>query len=290
LEYISFALLIAAPFLAAPMYDSIERKVKASIQSRVGPLGLVRSFLQSWFDLAKLLSKELVLTSYGIALITTLELLFLAITVPTLQVFILAPQLQWIAALFLTFLSISSAFSLLRAVSLDNPFSSIGAFREFYITLAVEGFFLPSLAMMLLLEGPVMLRLPLFCIVALSCYVLSGRTPFDIAEAEPEIASGVYIELSGPLLAIATYSLHIKRYVLAEILSYALLKLIGITSTSFVLLVVLLLTPITWIIFGVISVMLGRTRVDVGPITLLKVMLILMLFALISMLLMVRQA
>jgi hypothetical protein len=78
--------------------------------------------------------------------------------------------------------------------------------------------------------------------------------------------------------------------VLAEILSYALLKLIGITSTSFVLLVVLLLTPITWIIFGVISVMLGRTRVDVGPITLLKVMLILMLFALISMLLMVRQA
>uniref|UniRef100_A0A7J3Z4L9 Hydrogenase n=1 Tax=Ignisphaera aggregans TaxID=334771 RepID=A0A7J3Z4L9_9CREN len=290
MEYISSALLIAAPFLAAPMYDSIERKVKASIQSRVGPLGLVRSFLQSWFDLAKLLSKELVLTSYGIALITILELLFLAITVLTLQVFILAPQLQWIAALFLTFLSISSAFSLLRAVCLDNPFSSIGAFREFYITLAVEGFFLSSLAMMLLLEGSVMLRLPLFCIVALSCYVLSGRTPFDIAEAEPEIASGVYIELSGPLLAIATYSLHIKRYVLAEILSYALLKLIGITSTSFALLVVLLLTPITWIIFGVISVMLGRTRVDVGPITLLKVMLILMLFVFISMLLMVRQA
>jgi len=288
LDYTSLALITAIPFLVAPIYDSIERKVKAAIQSRIGPLGLARSFLQSWFDLIKLFSKELVLTSYGMALITILELLFVSITVVILQIFLITPQLQWVIALLITFLSISSAFSLIRAISLDNPFSSIGAFREFYVTLAVEGFFLSSLAIMLLVEEPIMIKMLLFCIAALSCYVLSGRTPFDIAEAEPEIASGVYIELSGPLLATTSYSLHIRRYVLAEILSYTLLKLIGIAGTGFASLMTLLLTPITWIVLGVVSVMLGRTRVDVGPITLLKVMLILIFLMFVAMIFVVR--
>jgi len=282
LEYASLTLLVVLPFLIAPVYDSIERKVKATIQSRVGPLGPVRSFLQSWFDFIKLLSKELVLTSYGIALITILELVLVSATALILQIHIFASQLQWTAALLITFLSISSAFSLLRAVVLDNPFSSIGAFREFYIMLAVEGFFLSTLAIALLIEGSLILKILLFCAIALSCYVLSGRTPFDIAEAEPEIASGVYIELSGPLLAIALYSLHIKRYVLAQILSYTLIKLIGITSTNFALPCTLLLTPVMWVLCGVVSIMLGRTRVDIGPTTVMKAMLILVILTLIA--------
>lgn len=285
---IALIVLVVLPFLLAPVYDTFERKVKAAIQSRLGPLGPVRSLLQSWFDLLKLFSKELVLSSYGTALVVIIELVLIALTAILLQVTILTPVFQWasptwITALLLVFISISSAFTLFRAVSLDNPFSSIGAFREYYISLAVEGFFLSSLAVILLIEVHIIVKILLFCITAIASYVLSGRVPFDIAEAEPEIASGVYIELSGPLLGVATYSLHIKRYILAEILGYTLLKLFNVTSSIFTPVAIVILTPIIWIIFGAISVTLGRTRVDVGPIALLKTMIILMILTLISM-------
>jgi len=273
------------PLLLAPIYDSIERKIRALVQSRVGPIGFSRSFLQSWFDIIKLLSKELILTSYGVALITILEFILVLIAMITLQVALLTSQLQWTIALLITFLSVSTAFSILRAISLDNPFSSIGALREFYIALIVEGFFLSSLAIILLVEGPVVSKIPLLCIIAISCYVGSGKVPFDLAEAELEIASGINIELSGPLLAMALYSTQIKRYILAQILSYTLLKFIDILTTSTITYITLLLTPIIWVVFGVISVILARTRVDIGPLTLLKVILILISLALVTILL-----
>jgi formate hydrogenlyase subunit 4 len=265
------------PLFSAPIYDSIERKIKAAIQSRIGPIGFPRSFLQSWFDIIKLFNKELVLTSYGVSLITILELILILITMIILQIALLTSQLYWIISLLITFLSTSTAFSLFRAILLDNPFSSIGAFRGFYITLTVEGFFLSSLIIMLLIDVTIISRILLFCVIAISCYVVGSKVPFDIAEAEPEIASGVYVELSGPLLAIALYSLQIKRYILAQILSYSLLKLINTSNTSVTALMTVLLTPIIWMIFGIVSAIFARTRVDVGPSTLLKVVLTLML-------------
>jgi formate hydrogenlyase subunit 4 len=107
---------------------------------------------------------------------------------------------------------------------------------------------------------------------------LSSRTPFDIAEAEPELASGIYIELSGPLLAFTLYSLYIRRYMMMQILAYVVVEAF-IVYPALQLLLTIVLVPILWLVFTVISVVLARTRIDVGPRTLFKVMLVLLLIS-----------
>lgn len=285
---ISILLILLLPFLLAPIYDSIERKVKSLIQSRVGPRGFIRSLLQSWFDIVKLFSKELVITGYGILIITMLELFLTASTAILLQILILFNNLIVVKTLFIVFLSISTAFFITRSIALNNPFASIGVFREFHIVLSTESFFLPSLATVLFINASLPLKLMLLIIIALSCYVLSSRIPFDIAEAEPEIASGVNIELSGPLLGVAMYSLHIKRYVLSEVLSYVLLKLFNVHLELYTFFVITLLTFIIWITTSIISIILARTRVDIGPATMLKTMIILMILTLLIYMLTVK--
>jgi len=264
-------------FIASPIYDSVERKIRARLQSRMGPKGVVRSFLQSWFDLLKLLNKELVVPGLGVAVIAAVELFLLSLTGVALQITIISRAFESMA-LFVTLLSASSAFSLVRAASLDNPYSFIGAFREFNIVLSVESFFIPALVASLAIEGVTWFKTPMMVIIAIACYVLSSRTPFDIAEAEPELASGVYIELSGPLLAFTLYSLYIRRYIMMQILAYIIVEAF-IAYPTLQLLLTIVLVPMLWLVFTVISVVLARTRVDVGPRTLFKVMLVLLLIA-----------
>jgi hypothetical protein len=60
-------------------------------------------------------------------------------------------------------------------------------------------------------------------------------------------------------------------------LSYSLLKLINTSSTSVAALMRVLLTPIIWMIFGIVSAIFARTGVNVKSPTLLKVVLILKL-------------
>ena len=61
----------------APVYDGVERKVRAAIHTRIGP-----PVLQTWYDIVKLFSKEAVIPAGGTwsALVVVLELATLVAT------------------------------------------------------------------------------------------------------------------------------------------------------------------------------------------------------------------
>jgi formate hydrogenlyase subunit 4 len=111
--------------------------------------------------------------------------------------------------------------------------------------------------------------------LVLSSYAITGRIPFDIAEAEPEIASGVLLEFSGKLLALFLFSNLIKRFIVKYIISSLILVYIigaGLTCLGASILLAIAL----WIIYAIVAAILGRSRVDLAPITLAKVYILLL--------------
>ncbi|MCD6341188.1 MAG: NADH-quinone oxidoreductase subunit H, partial [Desulfurococcales archaeon] len=107
--------------------------------------------------------------------------------------------------------------------------------------------------------------IPVLVLLLTSAYVASGRIPFDIGEAEPELASGILIELSGPALGTALYSILMKRFVCASLSALALvLPLVRLLNPLASFAVFTALTTVMWIIHGIIAVLLGRSRVDIA--------------------------
>ena len=268
--------------LLAPLLDGIERKIRAKLHSRIGP----PSILQTWYDILKLFSKELVLPEGGllvpllVGLLYTLALVTLSIIpygVPNpftlglpdillILVLVIALQLLW---------TVSSLAS-------GNPYATIGVFREAGLGLVNEFFLALSLIALALITGSssftglVGFRLTLsyillLVVLGIACYVASGRIPFDIGEAEPELASGVLVEFSGPVLGLALYAHYLKRLILYAILADLIVlpfaNVLGLASIGVFLLVLVVL----WIVFAVVSVVLGRSRIDLAPRGLLKI-------------------
>ena len=270
------------------LLDGIERKIKAMIHSRIGP-----PIIQSWYDVFKLFGKELIIPQNSLHTLILIALNFV------LQVFIL------LYLVFTTFYPITSydlvvvaaLFVVLQAVfvstpfTIPNPFSVIGASREIALVLVNEAFFIIFIGLYVFYTGTsvvggylggitfylIVLMLGIF----INSYVSSGRIPFDIAEAEPELASGLMIEFSGPLLGLFILSLHLKRFFVKFFASILLLSLF-IHNAIMLFLTSLGLSIILWIIYSMIAAMLGRSRVDLAPITMLKVYLVLLALSIIG--------
>lgn len=49
--------------------------------------------------------------------------------------------------------------------------------------------------------------------LVLCIYISSRRTPFDLGEADPELASGIAVELGGPILALTLYATLLTRFI-----------------------------------------------------------------------------
>ncbi|MCX8185314.1 MAG: NADH-quinone oxidoreductase subunit H [Sulfolobales archaeon] len=247
----------------APVYDGVERKVRAAIHTRIGP-----PVLQTWYDLIKLFSKEVVIPVGGgwYTLVTVLEMLTL-VTASILLVHVstvgLAQATIFEAVIFIVLTGIATTLAIMRAVSQNNVFSVLGGFREFSLVLSAEPFLAVSLLLLVSGVEAAASRAIAALILLIAAYVVSGRVPYDIAEAEPELASGVNIELAGPLLGVATVSAVLKKFISATltVLVFVLLGgLSGLTSLT----AVALLTPLTWITHTVVSTLLGRSRVDLA--------------------------
>jgi len=242
----------------APIYDSLERKIRARLHSRVGP-----PILQTWYDVLKLLSKELVIPEggYFIAAIVLTEL-FLSVALLATVSFLLFFRSLMMYVLVAVFISALSAATLVKSVAQNNLFSVIGGFREYSVVLSAEPFLI-LLVLLIGARGVTGLKdLIGLAPVVLTAYVMTARIPFDIAEAEPEIASGIMIELSGPLLAANELSLLTRRYVMASLPTYLFLPWL-VTDPLLRVGLGLALTLLTWVIFAVVAVLLGRTRAAV---------------------------
>ena len=259
--------------LLPPVLDGIERKIKAKIQSRIGPPTL----LQTWYDIVKLLSKELRVPRGAELVLATVLTAFIAsiCLVASLSYVISSITMEPLALALIIVLAIAvHTLSILIASGTSNPFALIGGFRAIALGIVNEvGLFmaisLAAYSAYIYAVSPSPKALMSLCIaivmLLLSTYVASGRIPYDIHEAEPELAAGALIELGGPALGIYLYSHFIERFALKAIASYLILyPSIKTLGSQLFIIAVLGLTVLLYISYAILSAILGRTRVDLG--------------------------
>ncbi|MEM2253374.1 MAG: NADH-quinone oxidoreductase subunit H [Desulfurococcaceae archaeon] len=264
---IGLALALAMPALL----DGVERKLKAAIQSRIGP-----PIHQTVLDLLKLFRKELVLPRESMHIlymafiylslsIVAVGSLIASITLGSMELFIASAIL----------LSIIQAIHVAMPFTTYNPFSIVGASRELVLAVINESALLITIGLAILvnplMSPPLIWRSTYFLLLLellIASYIASGRTPYDIAEAEPEIASGWLIEFSGPLLGIIIYANLLRKAIVKLVVGIVLAGLIT-GNGSMGLLLSLIAMALLWVAYTVASTIVGRSRVDVAPKTMI---------------------
>ncbi|TFG50672.1 MAG: NADH-quinone oxidoreductase subunit H [Candidatus Brocadiia bacterium] len=216
-----FWILIFPGFLftaaAGLLISWVVRKVSALVQYRVGPV-----VTQPFWDVVKLMGKEVLIPDQankavfigapvaGLAGVLLLSTMLWHITIWPKSAFIgdliVVIYLMVLPSLALIFASSASA----------SPHAAIGASREMKLVMSYE---LPLILAMIVVitksNGSINLAdiaaaKPVASISGLLAFLVSvlciqaklGFIPFDIAESETELASGVLIEYSGALLAV----------------------------------------------------------------------------------------
>lgn len=272
--------------LVPPLIDGIERKIKAKIQSRIGP----STILQTWYDIFKLLLKGVVLpietslVSYILALLLTL-IIMAAYTVSYLVTYSVSNFVY--VALLLVLLASIHGLSVILYIVYSNPFSIIGTFRILLLDVLNESalivFFILGIVAIRVEAKPVSIPLSTLSILALTVlsYVLSRRLPYDLHEAEPELASGSLIEFSGPFLAAYLYGFIVKRYLYTSL--PVVMALLLVNTDSSILNVVLLhaTTIVVYLAHSVINTILARSRIDLAIKTLTFLYLVILALSLI---------
>lgn len=195
----------------------IVRKVSALVQWRVGP-----PFLQPLYDVVKLMGKEILIPQNAQrAVFMTSPLVGLA------GVLLLSTMLWWITikptinfvgdiivAIYLMVLP--SLALILGSSSSASPHAAVGTSREMKLIMGYElSLVLAFIVVIIKSDGQLNLakiaeQTPIFSISGLVAFLVAllciqaklGFVPFDIAEAETEIGSGVFMEYSGALLAV----------------------------------------------------------------------------------------
>ncbi len=199
----------------------VDRKVSARFQWRQGP-----PLFQAFYDLRKLFLKEVILPEHGNTWIFVLSpaIAFLSIILASdiLGVTWLFPEKSFIGDLIVLIylFTVPSLAAMLGASASNNALAAVGVSREMKSILGYELPFILSIivaiikAKTILLGGIILSQLHsgsfvgsfsgiiAFIIALLSIQAKLGLVPFDMAEAETELASGWLIEYSGPLLAL----------------------------------------------------------------------------------------
>jgi len=206
-------------FAAGMFVEYLDRKLYATIQNRVGP-----PIVQPFADFLKLLSKESIVPEAADRDVFVVAPLFGMAGVLTAILYVpvwaeeavFAFQGDLVVVLFL--LSVPSFALFFGGWHSRNRFSDVGTLRTLTQLFGYEvPFFLACLApamaagtweisgvMGTLVETPIalVLLLPGFFVGLLSLQAKLERVPFDVPEAETEIAGGSLVEYSGRKLAL----------------------------------------------------------------------------------------
>lgn len=207
--------------LLGMLLSYLDRKLTARLQYRQGP-----PWYQPLADIIKLFGKETIVPE-GAA-----QWVFLGAPLVGLAAAALVATILWqvnlsklagfagdlIVVLYLLF--IPAIATILGGSASRNPISALGASREMKLVLSYELPFIlavltvasrsKSLVLANILgyqaaSAPVILSLSgviAFLVALLAVQAKLGFVPFDIAEAEQELAGGPYMEYSGPPLAL----------------------------------------------------------------------------------------
>jgi NADH-quinone oxidoreductase subunit H len=217
-----------------------DRKITARLQFRQGP-----PLLQPFYDFLKLLLvKETVVPEKGSPILFLLAPVLGLFGASASALLVLLPAFGIangfrgdIIVLFYL-LTIPSLMFVFGAMASGNPLSAVGASREIKLILSYELSFILLVAVVILKSG---LTLHLDQIMAVqqsqgafigslsgimlfvaALFVIQGKAgliPFDLAEAETEIAEGVFMEYSGTAYAIIKFTKYIMLFVLPVFVS-----------------------------------------------------------------------
>lgn len=220
-----------------------DRKITARVQFRVGP-----PLLQPFYDFVKLMAKETIIPSNAARTVFLLAPI-LAVSGGCLSsVFILLPGFgistgfkgDLIVVFYL--LMVPSLSYIIGALASGNPIANLGASREMKLIIGYELSLLLVLAAVIIkagnsislgeiiavqqqqgafigsISGILLFIVAMMCVQAKLAFV-----PFDIADAETEIAGGIFLEFSGFTLAMVKLAKYIMLLVLPSFVVVILL-------------------------------------------------------------------
>ncbi len=195
----------------------IARKVSALVQWRVGP-----PILQPFYDIAKLMGKEILIPQEANRAV------FVAAPIVGMAGVLLLSAMLWhtafvpetvfvgdvIVAIYL--LILPSLALILGSSASASPHASLGTSREMKLVISYELPLVLALVVVLIktggqLElGAIAEQTTVLSISGMLAFLVSllcihaklGFVPFDMAEAETELASGILMEYSGALLGV----------------------------------------------------------------------------------------
>jgi NADH-quinone oxidoreductase subunit H len=199
----------------------IDRKVTAKVQWRQGP-----PFFQPFWDVLKLMGKQVIVPdesrSTGFLMFPLLGFIGAVIASMTLWLANLYPEQGFLGDLIvvLYFLTLPSIAIIMGGVSSSNPVAALGGSREIKLVLAYELPFITAIAVAIYKFGTFSLTgivngqaetgaviyslsgILAFITALLASHAKQAFIPFDMAEAECEIAEGAILEYSGVVLGV----------------------------------------------------------------------------------------
>lgn len=211
----------------------VDRKVTARVQWRVGP-----PWYQPFADTVKLLGKEVVIPAgaqkTGFLLMPVIGLAAATLASTILWLVNLNPESSFVgdSIVLIYILTIPAICMILGASASANPLGILGASREMKLLFAYElplvicvlttvykagSFSFQSIlahqategVMLGSVSGVIAFIVMILCVQAKLTFV-----PFDIPEAETELAGGTHIEYSGAALAVVRLNMAIMFFVL----------------------------------------------------------------------------
>jgi len=290
------------------LYLGIDRKIVARMQGRIGP-----PIVQPYLDVSKLLMKESIIPAGALRWLFQFSPIMCVMGSAALLLYIPLfgqPALfegSGDAILIIYMLTIPSLALVAGGFASSSPFASIGAQREVVIMIGYEfplsvvvvslawrimqvadvnAFSLATMAQYPIwdLVGPlgfVGALLLLFSLIIVTPGEL-GRVPFDVAEAETELAGGIVVEYSGRNLALfyignAIRGFAVLSLVVALFFPYGIAGALGITGAvptalvdgAFFLVKVL---AVMFVAVAVIRSSMARLKVDQASILYLLIM------------------
>jgi len=256
--------------VAGALLSWFDRKITARVQFRKGP-----PLLQPFYDFFKLLLvKETIMPKSGSRFVFLAAPLLAVFGAAMAGLFILLPlfniETGFRGDLIVIFylLTLPSFSYIIGSLATGNPLGAVGASREMKLIISYELTFLLLVAAVIMKSGqkfdlnsvitaqqagtPFIGSISgvLLFIAGIFCFQAKlGLVPFDMPEAEAELASGIYIEYSGPPYAMIRLAKYIMLFILPAFLVALLLNGMnpGINIVWFILKIlgiVLLLTLI----------------------------------------------
>ncbi len=262
---------IALLFLALPLsgiflgllYEGLDRKITARMQSRIGP-----PIIQPFYDFLKLMYKENITPDSSIP--KYYSFFTLTAFAASLVCVLLLPVAGYAFFSFtgdvivlLYFLILSTISLALAGFSSTNPFSSVGSIRKVVLLIGYELPLILAVIAVAIASGSLTtanLKPGLLLPFAFLAYLLASqarisRAPFHIADAETELVAGFQTEFSGSLLALQRLTHAIDLFVMVSLgvaLFFGNAGVFGFFAYSFLILFLLIL----------LKVVTGRLRID----------------------------